>query len=123
MRVVFFDYSSAFNTIQPALLQKKHQKTQVDASTITWITDYLTTRPQFVRLNGCVSEQVVSSTGAPQGSVLSPFLFTLYTSDFQYKLKSYQLQKYSDDSAVVGCISGGQETEYRELVEALYGMM
>ena len=31
------------------------------------------------------------------------------TSDFQYKIKSYHLQKYSDDSVVVGCISGVQE--------------
>ena len=84
VRVMFFDFSSVFNTIQSGLLQKKLQETQVDALTITWITDYLTNRPQFVTLNGCVSEQVVTSTGPSQGTVLSPFLFTLYTSDFQY---------------------------------------
>ncbi|KAI3358764.1 hypothetical protein L3Q82_014727, partial [Scortum barcoo] len=44
-----------------------------------WVTNYLTDRPQFVRLQDCVSDVVVCSTGAPQGTVLSPFLFTLYT--------------------------------------------
>jgi len=58
------------------------------------IIDYLTNRTQFLRLKGCVSEKVVSSTGAPQGTVLSLFLFTLYTSDFQYNLESCHLQKY-----------------------------
>lgn len=103
-RIMFFDFSSAFNTIQPDLLCQNLQKTQVKPSTITWINDYLTNRPQFVRLKDCVSNQVVSSTGAPQGTVLSPFLFTLYTSDFQFKSETCHLQKCSDDSAIVGCI-------------------
>nr|XP_054605822.1 arginyl-tRNA--protein transferase 1 isoform X4 [Nothobranchius furzeri] len=96
---------------------QKLQKTQVEVSTIAWIKDYPTNRPQFVRLKNCTSNQVISNIGAPQGTVLSPFLFTLYTSDFQYKSETCHLQKYSDDSAVVGCIRDGQEAEYRELVE------
>ena len=42
-----------------------------------WILDYLTNRPQYVRTRDCVSDTVVCSTGAPQGTVLAPFLFTL----------------------------------------------
>jgi len=42
MRIMFFDFASAFNTVQTALLRKKLQKIQVDAATTTWITDYLT---------------------------------------------------------------------------------
>jgi len=89
-RIMFFDFSSAFNKIQPELFCKKLEKIQVDASTITWITDCLTNKAQFVRMKGCVSEKVVSSTAAPQGTVLSLFLFTLHTSDFQYNWKSFQ---------------------------------
>ncbi len=103
-RIMLLDFSSAFNTIQPDLLCQNLQKTQVKPSTITWINDYLTNRPQFVRLKDCVSNQVVSSTGAPHGTILSPFLFTLYTSDFQFKSETCHLQKYSDDSVIVGCI-------------------
>ncbi|KAI3359074.1 hypothetical protein L3Q82_002565 [Scortum barcoo] len=47
----------------------------------------------------------------------SPFLFTLYTTDFQYNSESCHLQKFSDDSAVVGCIREGEEGEYRTLVD------
>ncbi|KAI3352397.1 hypothetical protein L3Q82_005355 [Scortum barcoo] len=64
-----------------------------------------------------LSDVVVSDTGAPQGTVLSPFLFTLYTTDFQYNSESCHLQKFSDDSAVVGCIREGEEGEYRTLVD------
>ena len=59
----------------------------------------------------------MSTTGAPQGTLLSPFLFTLYTSDFQYNSESCHLQKFSDESAVVGCIGDGREGEYRALVD------
>ncbi|KAI3363870.1 hypothetical protein L3Q82_001469 [Scortum barcoo] len=38
-------------------------------------------------------------------SVLAPFLFTLYTADFSYNTPSCHLQKFSDDSAVVGLIT------------------
>ena len=65
-------------------------------------TEYLTGRPQFVRMGSVLSDVVVSDTGAPQGTVLSPSLFTLYTTDFQYNTGSCHLQKFSDDSAVVG---------------------
>ncbi|KAI4874405.1 hypothetical protein NFI96_007552 [Prochilodus magdalenae] len=107
----------AFNTIQPLQLRDKLARMQVDSHLVSWITDYLTGRPQYVRLKDCLSETVVSSTGAPQGTVLSPFLFTLYTSDFKYNSESCHMPKFSDDTAIVACVSGGQEAEYKNLVE------
>lgn len=61
---------------------------------------------------------VVSGTGAPQGTVLAPFLFTIYNTDFKYNSELCHLQKFSDDSAVVGCIRDGQEGEYTALVDS-----
>ena len=83
---------------------------------MSWIVDYLMGRPQYIRLQNCVSDRVVSNTGAPEGTVLSPFLFTLFTSDFNYCTESYHLQKFSDDSAIVGCIGKDDENEYRTVV-------
>ncbi len=117
VRVIFFDFSSAFNTIRPALLGERMTAMQVDSPLVSWIVDYLTGRPQYVRLQHCVSDRMVSNTGAPQGTVLSPFLFTLYTTDFNYCTETCHLQKFSDDSAVVGCISKGDEVEYRAVVD------
>ncbi|XP_051253585.1 uncharacterized protein LOC127362195 [Dicentrarchus labrax] len=117
VRIPLFDFSSAFNTIRPLLLRDKLTEMGMDQLLVTWITDYLTERPQYVRLKGCTSDTVVSSTGAPQGTVLSPALFTLYTSDFQYNSGLCHMQKYSDDTAIVGCIKDGREGEYRSLVE------
>ncbi|KAI3369696.1 hypothetical protein L3Q82_024542, partial [Scortum barcoo] len=83
VRITFLDFSSAFNTIQPLLLRDKLTEMGVGSHLVAWITDYLTGRPQYVqRLGDCRSDTVAGSTGAPQGTVLSPVLFTLYSSDF-----------------------------------------
>ena len=68
-----------------------------------------------MRTRDCVSDTVVYSTGAPQGTVLAPFLFTLHTADFSYNTPTCHLQKFSDDSAIVGLITEGDDREYREL--------
>lgn len=49
---------------------------RVDSTFVSCITNYLTERPQFVRLENCVSGTLMSSTGAPQGTLMAPFLFT-----------------------------------------------
>ncbi|XP_076843384.1 E3 ubiquitin-protein ligase TRIM47-like isoform X1 [Brachyhypopomus gauderio] len=102
---------------KPLLLRDKLVKMEVDMHLVTWITDYLTGRPQHVRIRDCSSDTVISNTGAPQGTVLSPVLFTLYTSDFKYDSESCHMQKFSDDTAIVGCVRNGQEMEYRSLIE------
>ena len=112
VRIMFFDFSSAFNTIRPSLLAGKLAAMHVDPNTVAWITNYLTLRPQYVRLQGCRSDLLMGSTGVPQGTVLSPFLFTVYTSDFCYRTSTCHLQKCSDDSSIVGCITD----DYRGVV-------
>ncbi|KAI3351338.1 hypothetical protein L3Q82_005877 [Scortum barcoo] len=116
VRILFLDFSSAFNTIQPTLLRDKLSRMGVDPQLMDWISDYLTGRPQYVGLKDITSDTVVSSTGAPQGTVLAPLLFTLYTSDFCYNSELCHIQKYADDTAIVGCIRDDREEEYRRLV-------
>ncbi len=61
---------------------------------------------------------MVSSTGAPQGTVLVPFLFTWHTADFRDNTELCHIQKYSDGTATVACVRDGQEQEYRDLAKA-----
>jgi hypothetical protein len=51
------------------------------------------------------------------GTVLAPFLFTLYTADFRHNSDKCFLQKFSDDSAIVGLITEDDDAEYRELTQ------
>ncbi|KAM9848914.1 neurocan core protein [Aulostomus maculatus] len=54
-----------------------------------------------------LSNLEITLTGAPQGAVLSPFLFTLNTSDFRHNMDRCHLQKFSDDTAIVGRVTDG----------------
>ena len=80
-RLLFIDFSSAFNTIQPYLLLKKLAGMNVNTNIITWIDAFMQERSQFVTVNGTKSTTLHISTGAPQGCVISPILFILYTND------------------------------------------
>ncbi len=88
-------------------------------SLCNWILDFLTGRPQSVRVGHNTSSTTTLSTGAPQGCVLSPLLFTLLTHDCTAKFSSNHIIKFADDTSVVGLISNNDETHYREEVAQL----
>ena len=88
-------------------------------STCRWITDFLTDRSQCVRLGKNVSDTRTISTGSPQGCVLSPLLFSLYTNCCTSSHDSVKLIKFADDTTLIGLISGGDESVYRREVDRL----
>ncbi|KAK3556233.1 hypothetical protein QTP70_006918 [Hemibagrus guttatus] len=118
-RILFVDFSSAFNTIIPALLRDKLFQLNVPDSMCSWITDFLTDRRQFVRLGTHVSDLQHISTGSPQGCVLSPLLFSLYTNGCTSGHQSVKLLKFADDTTLIGLISDGDESAYRGEIDRL----
>ena len=78
---MFFDFSSAFNTIQPHLFIQKLLNMKLPSSAFSCIFDYIKNILQYVRLNVVLSSAIRTNTGAPQGTVLTPFPFSLYTAD------------------------------------------
>ncbi|KAL0199142.1 hypothetical protein M9458_007682, partial [Cirrhinus mrigala] len=63
-RILFVDFSSAFNTIIPDILQNKLSQLSVPTSICQWITNFLTDRQQLVRLGKLTSGTRTISTGA-----------------------------------------------------------
>ena len=116
---MFFDFSSAFNTIQPHLLVQKLLNMKLPSSVISWIFDYLTSRLQYVRLNGLLSSAISTNTGEPQGTVLAPFLFALYTADCRSTDESCPVVKFADDTELVGKISNDEDAIYHKQIENL----
>ena len=113
IRLMFYDFSSAFNTIQPHVLSQKLCNMKLSPPIIMWIFDYLTNRPQAVKLSNMITSQTIfTNCGCPQGTVLSPFLFSLYTSDFRPISDSIFMIKYADDSIQASLSSNDDHNNY-----------
>ncbi len=72
-----------------------------------------------MRLGKLSSSTRTISTGAPQGCVLSPLPFSLYTNDCTSKDPSVKLLKFADDTTLIGLIQNGDESSYRQKVKEL----
>ena len=72
-----------------------------------------------VRLNGLLSSAISTNTGAPQGTVLAPFLFVLYTADCRSTDESCPLVKFADDTELVGKICNDEDAIYHKQTENL----
>ncbi|TWW64347.1 hypothetical protein D4764_03G0013550 [Takifugu flavidus] len=103
--------SSRHPSVQSALPERTVRVTKTSPS--PWITHSLTDRRQYVRLGKTVSDSVTINTGSPQGCVLSPLLFSLYTNCCTSSHQSVKLIKFADDTTLIGLISNGDETAYR----------
>ncbi len=106
VRMLYMDYSSAFNTIVPATLVVKLQTLGLN-------------RSQVVRMGNNTSSPLTLNTGAPQGCVLSPLLYSLYTHDCTATHSSNVIVKFADDTTGIGLITDNDETAYREEVSTL----
>ena len=64
--------------------------------------------PQVVRVGNNTSAMLILNTGAPQGCVLSPLLYSLFTHDCTAKHDSNTIIKFADDTTVVGLITDNE---------------
>ena len=72
--MLFIDYRSAFNTIIPSNLVIKLQTLGLGPALCNWVQDFLTGRPQVVKVGNNISTPLILNTGAPQECVLSLLL-------------------------------------------------
>ena len=67
--------------------------------------DFLMGRPQVVRVGNNTSATLILNMVAPQGWVISPLLYSLFTQDCVAKHDSNTIIKFADDTTVVGLIT------------------
>ena len=111
--LILLDLSAAFDLVDHSILLKRLESTYgFDGLTLEWFQNYLSDRSFNVPCCGTKSEFVDSSVGVPQGSVLGPLLFSLYTGDLERIVIKYKLgfHKYADDTQIYGhCNNEGTE--------------
>jgi uncharacterized protein YpiB (UPF0302 family) len=101
VRMLFIDYSSAFNTIVPMKLITKLRTLGLNTSLCNWILNFLMGHPQVVRVGNNTSATLILNSVAPQGSVFSLLLYSLFTHDCVAKHDSNTIIKFADNTTVV----------------------
>ena len=76
----------------------------VEGSVLSVLTQFLSNLSQYVLVDGCSSKLVNVVSGVPQGSVLGPLLFLLYTSEL-FPILENKLIGYSDDSTLMAVVT------------------
>jgi len=79
--VVFVDFKEAFDCIPDSVLLKKLQASGISGGLYDILQDYLKERKQFTIVNSSESSHATTSSGAPQGSLLGPTLFSIDAND------------------------------------------
>ena len=76
------DLSAAFDVVDAKLLLAKLRLYGWSRHAQQWVWSYMTLRSQKVYLEGSLSEEQKLQYGVPQGSILGPLLYVIFTNEF-----------------------------------------
>lgn len=98
--VGFLDLTKAFDCVNHKILLSKAAYFGIQGPELKWMESYLSGRSQQVSLNGALSESGNIVAGVPQGSILGPLLFTMYTNDIPRVIQHCSISMYADDTEI-----------------------
>ena len=102
-RMVGLDFSAAFDRVNHNALIYKLRQLSIGGPFLNILMDFLNDRKQRVVVYGYHGEWRSVISGVPQGSVLSPLLFILYTHDMWIGIEN-QLVAHADDATLIAVI-------------------
>ena len=120
--LVLLDLSAAFDTIDTIrLLNLLQTYYGISGNALALLRSYLTSRTQSVRIDQFKSEEKVVKHGVPQGSVLGPVLFTLYTAPLSKIIQRHgvNFHKYADDTQLYTHFDPRKTCEIESAVQTL----
>ena len=101
--MVGLDFSAAFDRVNHKALIFKLKQLGIGGQFLNILIEFLSNRTQRVVVDGQCSESRNVISGVPQGSVLGPLLFILYTHDMWFGLENL-LVAYADDATLIAVV-------------------
>ena len=111
--LILLDLSAAFDTIDHQILLTRLNSTfGFCGSALSLLSSYLSNRTQHVTIGNQSSASIPLTTGVPQGSVLGPLLFSLYTSPISsiFACTPVSFHLYADDTQLYISFSSSESS-------------
>ena len=111
--LVMLDLSAAFDTVNHDILINDLKMLGLDGRVLNWFVSYLKDRNFCVSIRRETSDTGTMLTGIPQGTILGPVLFIIYTIELYYLLESLNVEChfYADDTQIYFSIESVQQSK------------
>ena len=111
--------TKAFDKVGNSALIHKLNILGVPRAPVRWVTSFLINRTQSVVIGLAKSESRPVLSGVPQGSVLGPLLFVLYSDDIDKVIRpEVKIRKYADDIKLFCAYAKGDENVAQEAMQS-----
>jgi hypothetical protein len=98
--VCLLDISKCFDTIDHKIMLHKLEQYGINDVQYKWFESYLRDRSQVVVSNNQISQPMDITIGVPQGSVLGPILFMIFSNDLPNNVNLGMCNMYADDTLI-----------------------